>query len=468
MVILTSPRYFPPGSAFAKTFALTVCLVASDVCGIVLSLGLIYVWRVGTLPDTLSSALFGTVVLLLLSLYITDAYRFDRQVAGLSAPVRALIGCVLALMALATLSYWSQAPALTPLLWRSVLLPGLGMFTLWAVVSRWTATQWAKSHTQQHICLFLGEGPNTQQFEQDFSRWNPSGKLVLLTPAPSAEWSGRSQIEIGSLNDLALLSDRPWSGVVVAPRLELSDRQIQTLMHLRLSGIPVYRLPDLYETLWKKLPPASLQDTWLTFGDGFQLFASHTSLQIKRLVDLTTAIGLLVLLSPVILLAMVAIPLESSGGIFYSQLRHGLGGKPFRIYKFRSMRHDAETQGVQWAQKRDPRITRVGHFLRLTRIDELPQLWNVLRGDMSLIGPRPERPEFDTQLEAEIPYYALRYLVKPGITGWAQVMYPYGASVEDAYEKLSYDLYYIKNYSIWLDGAIAFRTVGIVLLGKGQ
>jgi lipopolysaccharide/colanic/teichoic acid biosynthesis glycosyltransferase len=132
------------------------------------------------------------------------------------------------------------------------------------------------------------------------------------------------------------------------------------------------------------------------------------------------------------------------------------------------MRQDAEKRGAQWAQERDPRVTRVGYWLRLTRIDELPQLWNVLRGEMSLIGPRPERPEFDDQLAEAIPYYTLRYLVKPGITGWAQVMYPYGASIDDAYEKLSYDLYYIKNYSIWLDLAIVFKTVRIVFLGKGR
>jgi exopolysaccharide biosynthesis polyprenyl glycosylphosphotransferase len=239
-------------------------------------------------------------------------------------------------------------------------------------------------------------------------------------------------------------------------------------MQLRLQGIPVYQLPDFYEMLWQKLPPALLQDTWFTFGGGFGLFANRTSLKIKRFVDIVAASVLLVILSPLMLLAVIAIMLESSGAVFYSQLRNGLYGNPFRVYKFRSMRQDAEKMGVQWAQKRDPRITRVGYCLRLMRIDELPQLWNVLRGEMSLIGPRPERPEFDSKLVTQIPYYNLRYLVKPGITGWAQVLYPYGASVEDAYEKLSYDLYYIKNYSLWLDLAIAFKTVRVVILGKGQ
>ena len=178
---------------------------------------------------------------------------------------------------------------------------------------------------------------------------------------------------------------------------------------------------------------------------------------------------LLLVFSPLMLLVALAIKLDSPGSVFYTQVRTGLHGKPFGVYKFRSMYQDAEKRGgAQWAKERDPRITRVGRWLRLTRIDELPQIVNVLRGEMSLIGPRPERPEFDVKLKQKIPYYDVRYLVKPGITGWAQVMYPYGASIEDAYEKLAYDLYYIKNYSFWLDLAIALKTVRVVLFGKGR
>ena len=175
-----------------------------------------------------------------------------------------------------------------------------------------------------------------------------------------------------------------------------------------------------------------------------------------------------VLLLPLMVIVGLIIKLDSPGPIFYSQLRTGLYGKPFRVYKFRSMFRDAEKKGAQWAIQRDPRITRVGYWLRVLRIDELPQIWNVLSGEMSLIGPRPERPEFDVKLKEAIPYYEMRYLVKPGITGWAQVLYPYGASLEDAYEKLAYDLYYIKNYSLWLDIVIVLKTIRVVLLGKGR
>jgi len=318
----------------------------------------------------------------------------------------------------------------------------------------------------------LGGDDRTLQFEQDFTRWNPLGIVVkLLHPdfTMSNKVDQSTDILSGSINDLSYWSSfTSWSGVVVAPHLKLSDKQLKVLMQMRLSGTPIYSLPNFYEILWEKFPPAFLKDTWFTFGDGFQLFSSRTSLKIKRIVDLVAASAMLLLLAPLMLVTAVAIKLESPGAIFYSQLRHGLNGQTFRVYKFRSMRQDAEKSGAVWAQKRDPRITRVGYYLRLLRIDELPQLWNILNGEMSLIGPRPERPEFDAQLAAEIPYYMLRYLIKPGLSGWAQVMYPYGASVEDSYEKLSYDFYYIKNYSIWLDLKIALKTMRIVLLGKGR
>ena len=190
--------------------------------------------------------------------------------------------------------------------------------------------------------------------------------------------------------------------------------------------------------------------------------------KLKRAFDLVMAAILSIATLPLTIPVAIAVKLTSEGPIFYSQVRTGLNGKKFRVHKFRSMYQNAEAKGIQWAIEKDPRITPVGSFIRLTRIDELPQLWNVLKGEMSLVGPRPERPEFDIQLREAIPYYDVRYLVKPGITGWAQVSYPYGASVEDAYQKVAYDLFYIKNYSLFLDLAIAWKTLRVVVLGKGR
>jgi exopolysaccharide biosynthesis polyprenyl glycosylphosphotransferase len=188
----------------------------------------------------------------------------------------------------------------------------------------------------------------------------------------------------------------------------------------------------------------------------------------KRLFDILASGTLLLLTLPLMLITAILIPLENRGPVFYSQERVGQGGKPFKVLKFRSMRVDAEKDGrPQWAREKDSRVTRVGSFIRKTRIDELPQILNVLKGEMSFVGPRPERSFFVEQLIQQIPYYNYRHNVKPGITGWAQIRYPYGASVEDAIEKLQYDLYYVKNHSLFLDLIILFQTMQVILFGQG-
>lgn len=203
----------------------------------------------------------------------------------------------------------------------------------------------------------------------------------------------------------------------------------------------------------------------MLFSDGFKY--SKRRMLAKRLFDLVLASIFLLLLWPFMLLTALAVKLESPGTVLYHQIRVGLNGRQFRIYKFRSMRQDAEKNGAVWATKNDSRVTRVGAFIRNTRLDELPQLYNVFAGDMSFIGPRPERPEFVADLAQQIPFYEMRHKVKPGLMGWAQLKYPYGASVEDAKNKLQYDLYYTKNHSFFMDMLIMIQTVEIILLGKG-
>ncbi len=322
--------------------------------------------------------------------------------------------------------------------------------------------------------LILGCEDYAIKLAQIFLAHKSLKKIVILTENYhnhsniSSLEAPQSQITYGNIRDLSDWTEQSWSGVIVGTQTDLQKTQVESLMQLRLKGIPVYRLPDIWETLYQKIPPSLVENEWFIFSSGFRLVSKKTSLRIKRATDLIVTILLFILLFPLMVLVALLIKLDSPGPIFYSQLRNGLNGKPFRVYKFRSMYQDAEKQGAQWASQGDSRITRVGYWLRLLRIDELPQLWNVLRQEMSLIGPRPERPEFDVKLKEAIPYYELRYLVKPGITGWAQVLYPYGASIEDAYEKLSYDIYYIKNYSLWLDLVIIFKTIKVVLLGKGR
>ncbi len=241
---------------------------------------------------------------------------------------------------------------------------------------------------------------------------------------------------------------------------------VNDLLECKLKGVHVIELSSFFERERGQVQLESLNASWMVLSDGFQQgFLRDVG---KRLFDLVTSLSLLVLTLPLMVLAIAVIVMESGFPVLYRQERVGLGGKIFTIYKFRSMVQNAEKDGApQWAQAGDARVTKFGNFMRKVRIDELPQIFNVLRGDMSFVGPRPERPFFVDQLIEQVPYYAARHSIKPGITGWAQVRYPYGASLEDAIEKLQFDLYYVKNHTLFLDLLIMFQTAQVVLFGKG-
>jgi sugar transferase (PEP-CTERM system associated) len=249
----------------------------------------------------------------------------------------------------------------------------------------------------------------------------------------------------------------------------ISDRRghlpVRELLRAKLSGVRVEDVNTVYERLTGKLMVEGLRPSWLIFSNDFR--ASRLTRQIKRSFDILLALVGLVVGAPLMLLTAIAVRLESRGPALYRQERVGENGRVFTLAKFRSMRADAEQGTPIWARTVDDRVTRVGRFIRTTRLDELPQLWNVLKGDMSFVGPRPERPFFVAQLAAQIPLYEQRHAVKPGLTGWAQVKYRYGASLEDSLEKLRYDLYYVKHMSLTFDLTILFDTVKVVLLGKG-
>lgn len=263
--------------------------------------------------------------------------------------------------------------------------------------------------------------------------------------------------------DLAL--QHGVSRVVVAALDHRGRLSMDSLLDCKTSGVTVQEGSTFYEQLTGKIMVEGLRKSWLIFSDGFVV--SRGVLFFKRLLDLTAAsIGLL-LASPLMVLVAIAVRLDSPGPILFRQERVGRGGKLFTLAKFRSMRTDAEAQGAQWAVEGDPRVTRVGRFIRATRLDELPQLWNVLVGDMSLVGPRPERQMFVDQLRQKNPFYEQRLVVRPGLTGWAQIKAPYASSFEESIEKLKFDLYYIKNLSIFLDISILLSTARIVLLGRG-
>jgi sugar transferase (PEP-CTERM system associated) len=273
---------------------------------------------------------------------------------------------------------------------------------------------------------------------------------------------------LGKIQDLpALVEETRPDLVIVAQMNRRGNFPAKALIDCRMRGIQVEDWPTFYEKETGKILVTDLRPSWLIFSDGF-VKTPRTEI-VKRLVDVALSLLGLLLALPVMALVAAAVKLESRGPTLFRQPRLGQNGRVFILNKFRSMREDAEKEtGPVWAQQRDPRVTRVGAFLRKTRLDELPQLFNVLIGDMSFIGPRPERPEFVYELQKQIPFYMERLSVKPGITGWAQVKYRYGASVEDALEKLQYDLYYIKNLSLFLDFLILINTIQVVLFARGR
>ncbi|HET8823846.1 MAG TPA: TIGR03013 family XrtA/PEP-CTERM system glycosyltransferase [Terriglobales bacterium] len=254
--------------------------------------------------------------------------------------------------------------------------------------------------------------------------------------------------------------------VIVAMEDRRGTLPVMEILHLRLNGVKIEEATSWLEKISGRIEVDNLYPSWLIFAEGFRF--SATFLVVRRLIAILASAVLLLVVLPIIPFVILAIKLDSAGSVVYRQRRVGLGGKVFYCYKFRTMRQDAESDtGPTWAGDDDPRITRVGKFLRKSRLDEIPQLWCVVKGDMAFVGPRPERPEFVEMLSKVIQYYPVRSAVRPGITGWAQVKYKYGNTVEDSKEKLQYDLYYIKNASLGLDLMIMFQTVKIVLLGRG-
>ena len=321
--------------------------------------------------------------------------------------------------------------------------------------------------------ILLGSSELAQNIIGEISEKKDSGYTVSITvqegPA-DADYTHEKNTAIIYKKDYDGLCEMAEEMNIKKIVVALTDRRgkfpTTELLKCRVNGIEVLEGTSFYEMLTGKLIVEQISPAWLIFSEGFH--KSGTRRFLKRSIDLILSLIMLILLLPVIILAAILIKIDSKGPVFFSQERIGGKRKTYKVHKFRSMIADAEKQsGPVWAKDDDDRITRVGNVIRKWRLDELPQLWNVLKGDMSFVGPRPERDFFVKQLEETIPYYGERFTVKPGITGWAQVSYGYGASVDDAVEKLNYDLFYIKNMSIFMELMIVLRTIKIVLFGKG-
>ena len=350
-----------------------------------------------------------------------------------------------------------------PFIKNSAFLLGLIILTLalfgWRTAYAWLAQ---KPFLRERVYV-VGTGERAQRLVQGLRTRSELGVEVV-------GWSGNVEgaltRESIASHMMELVRQRDVHRVIVAMPDRRGTIPVQELLQLRLGGVKVEEAMSWLEKMSGRIEVEQLYPSWLIFADGFRFSAGFILL--RRLFSVLSSALLLLVVLPVMPFVLLAIKLNSPGPVLYRQKRVGRRGVTFFCYKFRTMRQDAEADtGPTWAGDDDPRITRVGRFLRSSRLDEIPQLWCVLKGDMGFVGPRPERPEFVEWLSKEIPYYPVRHAVRPGITGWAQIRYRYGNTLEDAKEKLQYDLFYIKNASIGLDLLIMFQTIKIVLLGRG-
>ena len=337
------------------------------------------------------------------------------------------------------------------------------------IVRRVYVSHWDRQSDKGSRILIFGTGPAAQLVGKTLTEADPLTKIVGYLQGPnekdpviSAQHLVTSSL---SLYDTACQLEVDEIVVALTER-RAGSMPLRELLDCKVRGIRVFDISTHFERTLGQIRVDYVNAGWLIFGDGFNQGFYRAA--VKRAFDLLCTLLLTIVASPLMLITALAIKLESRGDVFYWQERVGANNQVFKIAKFRSMASDAEKDGKPvWAATNDSRVTRIGQIIRRLRIDELPQLLNVLRGDMSLVGPRPERPFFVDQLTQEIPYYALRHSVKPGVTGWAQVRYQYGSTVEDSQEKLQYDLYYIKNHTLFLDIIILLETIGVVLTGKG-
>jgi sugar transferase (PEP-CTERM system associated) len=392
-------------------------------------------------------------------------YQADPQSNGRSA-ARVAGAFLLALAIVGLVSYLvpSLYPGLVALGATVVTLAFAGSLVVRAAFQKLNSSSSFKSRV-----LVLGTGSRVTTLAEHAPRSASHRVVGYVSLQPARPYVPQSQVLSLAPGDtlLSVAKKHAVDQIVVA----LRDRRggsfpMQQLLECKTNGIKVIELPSFFEREYRQVMLESLNPSWMVLGDGFRQGVVRNA--VKRLVDVAVSLTLFVLCLPLLLLAALCVYVESGLPILYRQERVGRGGRVFTLLKLRSMRHDAEQAGTaQWAAAGDARTTRVGRLLRLTRIDELPQIFNVLKGEMSLVGPRPERPFFVDQLVKQIPYYPLRHCVKPGITGWAQVRHAYGGSVDGAIEKLQHDLYYVKNHTLFLDITILIATVEVVLWGKG-
>jgi len=453
-------------------------LIAGDA--LLLTAGFLLLFGPGVPLDTLASAEFYALVLLaaaigLWSFYFSDLYESSvlcNQRMVLAAGLR---GLGLSAVLLSPLAWFllrdrSQAHLIEPL---------LALILLLIYLERRLSGWWLRRMSKGQRVLLVGSGATVQRLADELSGKSglpfklagvvvdPSRPLSAGGPDDDAATADLRFAVVGTVDRLRdLVRSFRADRIVISSEIGVPSVPASDLLALRRIGIRVQDAGALYESITGRVPVESVRANGLAFGEA--LIPAPMTRALHRVASFVSAVVLTVLLAPIGLLVAIAVKLESSGPVFYTQERVGLGGRSFRVIKFRSMRQDAESaSGPVWATANDSRVTRVGAVLRKLRLDELPQVVNVLRGEMCLVGPRPERPHFVRTLEEQIPYYDLRHCIRPGITGWAQVCADYGSNIDESRTKLEYDLFYVKNAALMFDLMILFKTIKIALCGRG-
>ena len=428
-------------------------------------------WRVRAYQLSIDSGSIGDrlVPLLLFAVLVQTAmvsvgvYGSDALRSMRYATARLMVAISLGIIALSVVYF--LLPGHT--LWRSNLFYAM-MLSLGLLIGvRVALGGFLGTAAFRRRVLVLGAGQRADRLRKLGERREAGFMIVGFVAMSAQEPVIEEAISRDALPNLTrFVENLGVSEVVLALEERRNALPLKDLLRIKTTGVHVNDFSTFVERETGRVDLDTVNPSWLIFSDGF---ASGRMLSgaVKRAFDIAASLLLLVLTAPVIAVFAVLVKLDSKGPAFFRQTRVGLYGQSFDLIKLRSMRTDAEAGGAQWAAKNDPRVTRIGGLIRKLRIDELPQTWTVLKGEMSFVGPRPERPEFVTGLEEELPYYAERHMVKPGITGWAQINYPYGASIEDARNKLEYDLYYAKNYTPFLDLLILLQTLRVVLWHEG-
>ncbi len=443
-------------------------LVEHLILNAVLCWGMFLRWaNVGKSPESLAAFLpqsFTFAAVFSLTMFALGMYD-KEHCRGLSAAFgRLMFSFFFGFTILALIFY--IFPDLN--IWRSAFAIALGGGGVAIMAVRWLFLRIVDIDAFKRRILVLGVGERAAQIEA-LEMGDPASGFLCAGFVPLSDMEskiGNGHNIWGNMSLPELAREQNVEEIVIAIDERRGGMPVNSLLACKLDGVRVTDFSSFWERETGKVDLDTLHPSWLIFSDGF--VGGRIQAQLKRVFDVVTSLLLLIFMLPVILMTMLVIKLESRGPVFYRQERVGKNGATFMLLKFRSMRTDAEKDGrPQWAAVNDSRVTRVGSFIRRTRIDEIPQIVNVLRGEMSFIGPRPERPFFVEELRQVIPYYFERHRVKPGISGWAQLNYPYGASVEDAKQKFQFDLYYIKNYSLFLDFLVLIQTARVVLWPKG-